>query len=177
MKTTKTYLVIMLPTENVDGIINRHLGIDYKESWLSPANKKGNYHLYILSDEEIKEGDWYIDDSNSVRQSITSDKDYWIRRKDYKKVIASTDKSLGQKAFPDLHPSKSNSFILLPQIPESFIQEYVKAYNEGKPITEVDLEMYPSKEYVDEQDAYGYDIAKIKINSDNTIIISLLLYN
>ena len=49
-------------------------------------------HLYFLSDEEIKKGDWYIDDNILVRKSITSVKDYWMVRKDCKKIIAATDK-------------------------------------------------------------------------------------
>lgn len=51
-----------------------------------------NRHIYITSsDEEIKEGDWYIDDSNMVRKSIISDKEYWSTRQDYKKVILTTN--------------------------------------------------------------------------------------
>jgi hypothetical protein len=51
-------------------------------------------HIYITNDEEIKEGDWYIDDGNQIRKSITSDKQYWSVRKDYKKIILTTDQDL-----------------------------------------------------------------------------------
>jgi hypothetical protein len=47
-----------------------------------------------------------------VRESVTPDKDYWKSRKDYKKVIASTDSSLN-----------------LPSFPHSFLEEYVGRYN------------------------------------------------
>lgn len=49
--------------------------------------KIDNY-LLVVDESEIKFDDWYIDDSNLLRPSVTSDKDYWSTRKDYKKVIA-----------------------------------------------------------------------------------------
>src|SRR5690606_23945131 len=51
-------------------------------------------HLYILSYEDIQVGDFYIDDCNLIRQAITSDKDYWASRPDYKKIIATTNEEL-----------------------------------------------------------------------------------
>jgi hypothetical protein len=47
-------------------------------------------HYIIVDDSEIKEGDWYIDDTKSIRQSITSDQSYWSKRKEYKKITHST---------------------------------------------------------------------------------------
>jgi hypothetical protein len=44
---------------------------------------------YIVVDE-ITEGEWYIDNILTIRQSITSDKDYWSVRKNYKKITHST---------------------------------------------------------------------------------------
>lgn len=48
---------------------------------------------YGISDEAINLNDWYVDDTNAIRQSIISqsDSDYWLRRTDYKKVILSTN--------------------------------------------------------------------------------------
>lgn len=48
---------------------------------------------YGISDEPINLNDWYVDDTNAIRQSIISqsDSDYWLRRTDYKKVILSTN--------------------------------------------------------------------------------------
>ena len=55
-------------------------------------------NIYITSDEEIKEGDWYIDDSNMIRKAFISDKEYWSTRwaiNSYcKKVILTTDQDL-----------------------------------------------------------------------------------
>lgn len=47
-------------------------------------------HYIIVDDSEIREGDWYIDDTKSIRQSITSDQSYWSKRKEYKKITHST---------------------------------------------------------------------------------------
>lgn len=49
--------------------------------------------IIITSGDEILEGDLYLDDSNSIRTSVTSDKDYWSRRPDYVKIISSSNPS------------------------------------------------------------------------------------
>jgi len=49
---------------------------------------EGNKSLLVDENTNIRDGDWYLDDTNSVRKSITSDKDYWLQRPDYSKIIA-----------------------------------------------------------------------------------------
>ena len=97
------------------------------------------HNLYLTSDEKIEDGDWYIDDTNAIRQSITSDKDYWDRRKDYRKIIATTDKSITIKTENDYN-GKLIWNEPLPQIHESFIKEYVKECKAGNIITDVLVE-------------------------------------
>ena len=53
-----------------------------------------NQHIYITNSEEIKMDDWYLDDTNSVRQAITECESYWTHRKKYQKIILTTDKDL-----------------------------------------------------------------------------------
>jgi hypothetical protein len=53
-----------------------------------------NQHIYITSDDEIKTDNWYLDDTNSVRQAITECESYWTHRKKYQKIILTTDASL-----------------------------------------------------------------------------------
>ena len=85
-----------------------------------------NQHLYLVSDEEIKEGDWYYTSLEHDRpwickcKSIDKSKEYWLdghlkyvggaqgKWGSYK-IIATTDKSLG-----------------LPLIPESFVKEWTE---------------------------------------------------
>jgi hypothetical protein len=92
-------------------------------------------NIYILSDDEIKVGDWNIDDTDAVRQSLVSDPHYWSQRKYYKKIIATTDKSLC-----DGKCAKNECVCVFPQPSEGFIDVYVDFYNRGKPITEVMVE-------------------------------------
>lgn len=104
-------------------------------------------HLYFTSDE-IKEGDWYIDDASQVRKSITSNKDWWLSRTSYKKIIACTDPSLK-----------------LPLIPQSFLREYVKHNGD---IESVELEL-------DVQTAAGIGVPRshpFNVTSQNEVIVS-----
>lgn len=64
-------------------------------------------HLYLISEEEIKEGDWYYWISHS--EPMKCDKRGAIQRKNCFKIVSTTNKSLG-----------------LPLIPESFIKLYVE---------------------------------------------------
>lgn len=183
--------VVMLPTNDkasTDGLV------------INPSTKKIQYndaiskrdakyytdagftynHLYITSDEEIKEGDWYIDDTNTIRQSVTSDGDYWSRRKDYKKIIATTDKSIAvQKDSITICSGKSriNTYptekTIIPSPSPEFVQAYIKAYNAGKPITDVMVEYTPTTETVYE---LGIDCSVVvpilKVDSNNCITIT-----
>lgn len=81
-------------------------------------------HLYILSDEEIKENWKGIAYKHDVQVGIfnhfyTENKWY----KNAKKVIASTNTSLN-----------------LPLIPKSFIDYFIKEWNKGNKIDEIELE-------------------------------------
>ena len=112
--------LVMLPTEN-----ESKLSLDFYGRLFLGAYPKGtplNQYLYLLSDEEIKEWDNYLDDCNDIRKAVTSVKEYWSNRSSYKKIIASTDPSLN-----------------LPQFPNAFIEEYVKRYNSKKSL-EVEVE-------------------------------------
>lgn len=143
-------------------------------------------YLYILSEDEIKEDDWCIS-GKEVFQCKTNE-----HKGIFKKIVATTDKSLtaginncdgclankpidnngnhrmgNEDKYPDYMSCQKSKYIInLPQLPESFIQAYIKAYNEGKPITEVDLEMEKvfgvlTPDFTDE----------IKTRSDNTVIV------
>lgn len=139
----------MLPTESSGGMILLSKSNALKSnSELDKIRKTEEQywslnHLFILSDEEIKEGDWYIriesfgaipTKTNKLEAEILNRKTTFI---DAKKIIATTDKSLGWM----IHDERDyEEFHIMKQIPESFIQSYIKAYNEGNFITEVQLE-------------------------------------
>ena len=94
-------------------------------------------HLYITSDDEIKEGDWvivtnvangemFVKQHKGIATSLSSPR---------KKIIATTDKSL---------VNDNNSFLgkplILPQPSDKFIQAYIDAYNKGEKIEKVLVE-------------------------------------
>lgn len=98
-------------------------------------------NLYILSDETIKEGDWYyslyhetILQCSHKNQAISLNILYG-NNVNKGKVIATTDKSLK-----------------LPEPSEGFIKAFIKAYNSGNSITKVMVE-YEYAKYM--QNSYG----------------------
>ncbi len=147
-------------TTNETLIRNNHL-ITNRKAATNSLSKYEFYELYAISDDEVRDGDYYLYGKSVFKCTEKGESDD-CKKLGCQKVIATTDKYLGCS-----NTSISN---LLPQIPESFIQAYVKAYNEGKPITEIDLEMEP--EYKQSQSGCGrFEYKKIKIRPDNTVII------
>ena len=128
-------------------------------------------HLYILSDEEIKEGDWYLV-SGGVGLKIGAYKsDGNTPINDWcKKIIATTDSSI-KIVYDGKTPISENwNGYLLPQPSQSFIDKFVEEYNyRGDVITEVMVEYESIGAYANPK--YDSDY-QLKINSDNTINIS-----
>ena len=122
--------------------------------------------LYFLYDEEIKEGDWFYD----TRDKIISNKCLQVTMFS-KKIIATTDTSLKiiLNNYQD-GPITYNKFEKsLPQPSKTFIESYIKAYNEGNPITEVMIEY---NEFYELNDPTGkYTERELKVKPDNTISI------
>jgi hypothetical protein len=152
METNKKVQVIMLPASkshlwnnisyNNGKIIDQSLFynsneikeiINYKGLQIKPQ------HLYILSNDEIKEGDWCVKMStNSVLFVDCEDNEKLANELsfNYKKIIATTDNFLGY-----VHQgAMSQRFFTLPQPSQGFIEKYVKMYTQGNPITEVLVE-------------------------------------
>jgi hypothetical protein len=88
-------------------------------------------HLYILSDNEIKEGDWYYDEENNIIDQLHKNE---LPMSYDEKVITSTDSSLLQLKS---YKSGANINMSLPSIPQSFIDLFVSEYNKGNKIEEV----------------------------------------
>lgn len=126
-------------------------------------------HLYILSDDEIKEGDWCIElGFNRIfqveKESLT--KDYI---KNCKKIIATTNTSLG---LSDV--GKAGYFIdefhpILPQPSQSFIEKYVTEYNKGNVITDVLVEYEAIGNWRHAAFVHTQDIPKVSKNNTITI--------
>lgn len=179
----KKHKLVMLPNKTgslitgvlVDGyklpVIYKYTDVRDDEEFQTFGTRQ---HLYILGDDKIKVGDWYIDDCDEIRQSVTDDDDYWSRRPDYKKIIATTQ-SLKRYSEPNINGV--NTFNgMVTSIPQSFISKYVNEYSKENEIKEVLVEYVDNGYEVDMEGVGGEDIGwfpkiELKLNSDNTINI------
>lgn len=184
-KSYKQCEVVMLPTEKATtGMIVKssnktfeiitNKNFDDKCQEVLNKSSKNPQHLYILSDEEIKEGDWYYSvASNKVFKTIEVkiDRIYFNRQEcsepvNCKKIIATTDILLTDYVKVE---GGFGSYNKVPRTSDDFIKAFVKA--QGK-IDKVLVEYeYKGREYVDEQDGIGYDKVVLKVAPDNTITI------
>lgn len=201
MKTIKAK-VIMLPTNDKPtkgSILLRHLWKDtklecrsvwqYNEtkqlsdtvavyttlngSFMDTPSSFKSQHVYLTTDEEIKEGDWFI--SNRDIYQYEGDKIPEILKLGYRKIVATTDTSLLEHddtvPYPKTRPA-------LPQIPQEFLKEYCEA---GGKIEEVEIKYEEinqrcaihclSKEECKTCDLFSPGEVKIKVDSNNCVII------
>lgn len=146
-------------------------------------------HLYLLSDEEIEEGDCYIHfnlncNEYSVHKAdehFNSDNNpniidnrsfvfpYWD-----KKIIATTDNSL--RIDYDYHMVRTSEETKkcynksLPLIPQSFIEHYISEFNKGNKIEKVmvEYEEFAPNNGINLNDGYRKEL---KVLNDNIITI------
>ena len=169
MEQFKRAQIIILPTKN-ETYIGKHLGDEVYLSlytWylktLNIPNERQGQHLYIISDDEIKESDWFINLFNNVVVQAHN----WIHVSTCKKIIATTDTSLELKC--DGKCAKYECVCLYPQPSQQFIEKYIKSYNKGEIITDVLVE-YENNGFLGINKKEG-----LKVNpKNNTIIIKKL---
>lgn len=126
--TPKNCKVVMLPTEGKSHICfltakgKEWNDLRYSNIECPIILDSENQHLYVLSDDvdDIQKYDWVLNPKhNSVYQWIEN-ADKTFDRIDARKIMATTDKSLG-----------------LPVLDYDFIQNYVEQYRIGNVITSV----------------------------------------
>jgi hypothetical protein len=187
MKTIKAK-VHMLPTDKTSDIISDYNGqpIPYTLQSEPSILTEGYFHLYITTDEEIKEGDWLINIKPwsmkiiqatkmieiSEKQNIDEDMESFAIDEDMesfaRKIIATTDPELRRIIKEDIYDDtglklatvpKYRNQKILPQIPQSFIEEYCKAGGIDEVLVEWEI-------------VIGGDVLdRPKLNPNNTIII------
>lgn len=180
----KKVKVVMLPTDEVSNIFYLKENSRYKNKIEYSENNPKHWvthlgwqyqHLYFLSDEEIKEGDWYYDsgDENFICKAFSNTKSLYNRQK----IIATTDESLYYEKESWFSSSKSLSDnkvkIYLPRPSNEFLKAYCKAG--GIDEVEVEYETIQTTKKEDYQYQNGQSnlnyITKLKVAPDNTITI------
>lgn len=192
---TKKKKVIMLPTENESKMMlnTRHDVLWTVTEFLLNQIKRfpGDFkfqHLYIINDEEIKEGDWFNATNKLLGEGVfqctgINKEGHAISSQNYfpdaKKIIATTDKSL-IKYIPGarrgLKGPASLSFNMS-EIGDSYTEEYCK-----NPVDEVLLEyevdVLSTKLANLDNHVKGWDmylpenaVHRLKVNSNNEVII------
>jgi len=129
-KYYKNCKVVMLPTnEKAQSIIyfdcDSKLSIGFNIFRTLPDISQ---HLYITSDEEIKENDWSYD---RMMQSIGQHNNVYSS-----KIIATTDFKI----------SPNSLQAIIPKLSQQFIEKYIEEYNKGNVITDVLVE-YDKADY------------------------------
>lgn len=169
MSFKKTELV-MLPTNEKANLLLTGRNDLYYSSKLSDFSLKEDIdrfqHLYFLSDEEIKEGDWMYNPERepSILQCVGKGS-----LRGWKKIISTTDNSLEK-----ICEYESGTWLRLPQPSTSFIEKFVEEYNKGNVITEVMVEYETiTKRYGSCSIGEGVtmNVEQLKVSKDNTITI------
>jgi len=120
-------------------------------------------HLYILSDDEIKKGDWVMDNRKSCVNMIHQISCHVSGN--VNKIIASTNSMANELSI-------EGNIGNMPSIPQSFIDKYVSEYNKGNKIQEAMVEYeYVKSMDMDDPDLNDYIYDRLKLNPDNTINI------
>ena len=200
MNQFKSAQVIMLPTEKSNIVlivphIEYVIGTKENKPYLQ-GGKNWTYnksitddseqpqHLYIISDDEIKENDWFIQTHPNIQTLVQCDKQNVQAIKNFqsntlkaKKIIATTASVV--KKLDDIYYGIGDTFNL-PQPSQQFIEKYIESYNKGEIITDVLVE-YEEDETCQyccgSGTTHGKEChcVKLKINpKDNTITIKKL---
>jgi hypothetical protein len=150
----KEHEIIMLPSEKQQESVLcvAHKQLSFSEGLVSPGGDIMPQHLYILSDEEIKEGDWVIQQFEGQDAEVCqiTNGEYEIASDIQRKIIATTDPELRVKSnmcyecnggegrvqatnrfkgnLPCNNPDCVNGYftVPLPPIPQHIIEAYVK---------------------------------------------------
>lgn len=155
--------VVMLPSDDLNGFAF----VDSQSGKLCLSSESIKFkdcsyqHIYILSDDKIEKGDWWVDLAlaDTEYMAIRNCKLSGIERidKNCKKIIASSDSSLN-----------------LPQLPNKWINKFINEFNNGSEIkkTRVEFNVTHVSGAVDIEDMFefgGYDIISLKTTNNKIV--------
>ena len=193
----KQIKAIMLPTVDKTNLIfndANHLCYQSNKSFKNDRKSRKRFHIYITSDEEIKEGDHVLSTAQDYNMQVVpkhSVKTY-NDVEHYFKIIATSDDNIrhckqcggkqelnmdGVMQFTHINKCVSFSEPLLPNVQQSFLKAFVKS--DGKEDWEIEMEgnMCNCKVYEESDGCFhcdytGIDYYKLKLDSDNCVILS-----
>lgn len=123
-------------------------------------------HLYILSDDEIKEGDWFLY-KNSGKATHTNDLIVSKCIKTHKRIVTSDNLVSGRENCKKIIATTDHN-LKLPNIPIEFIKSYC-----NNPVDEVEVEYNGKGELCPGSNVEAeWCETHLKINRNNTINIS-----
>jgi len=154
MEQFKRAEVIMLPTKEKSVMLMVYTDVEKTNGKLVfngivNDNYKEYQHLYIISDDKIKEGDYVQMDDRYGKVISIIHKEYMVlaldnsgsertyRKEELKKIIATTDTAL---KIPLENYYGLGNVNHLPQPSQQFITKYIESYNKGEVITDVLVE-------------------------------------
>lgn len=192
-------IVLLFHSRNSGSITqNRHTG---KLSYGSSPSSADNRHLYILSDDKIKEGDWCLynlgltfgkEPRRVIKYTYSQDgktvNGYEFEngkkgsKSESKKIIATTNPDISIDKECELYRTYSESYKhMLPTISGEFLQEYVKNPVDKVLVDYEEINKDWSKEtkmimegYGDNPKNFQNTFFQPKVSSDNTISISFI---
>lgn len=111
-------------------------------------DKRAYMHLYVLSDDKLKAGEWGIANTGLLLTPLLATEENILKLKDYsfKKIIATTDTKLKIKDYTGV-VDESNGIKeywenSLPCLSDNFITDYVEEFNKGNNIKKILVEYY-----------------------------------
>lgn len=166
----------MLPTEKASNIFEYKNNLQFIKTQQVNTFKGGsNQHLYLTSNEEIKERDWCINKNQDTLYQITNKDGEYPNRTDirnhWNKIIATTNKSISRSS--NIKMSVKDALNTLPLIPESFIKAYVEAQGNIKEVL-VEYVDKGREEWVGDDyngEPQWFEDIQLKLRNDNTVII------
>lgn len=158
--------IILLPHNNISTTITKYLENDTLSINLDILAPHTNQHLYIISDDEIKDNDWFVDKNCSLPISAGYNIGFSENKK---KIIATTDTSL-EIVSKGINPVYEK----LPQPSQQFITKYIEEYNKGNIITDVlvEYEKINIGSYINVVKRNFIEVLKVN-PKDNTINVKL----
>jgi len=143
-------------------------------------------HLYFTTDEEIKEGDFFISTNKNTESQgvimkcagVNAHNEVFTKkgqagergwhRSNVRKIVATTNPDLWIKKEKGKIQGSVHDFnfidLSIPKIDIPFIEAYIKAYNECNPITKVLLEVGSITNTRNHTEKYQVEFLKIKPN-------------